>query len=399
MDKTFRWVAASALAVILLLGGFAGGLVAGRVSAGSPTFPALEAIAQPSGNLGNELQEVQGILDKQALKPPNEASATAGAINGLIGATGDKYAMYFDAKHYQYFNETNMGQFGGIGVSLGDKGGQAYIVSVYPNTPASKAGMKPGDVFVTIDGVTRDKWTTDEVVKRVRGNPGTKVALAMKRKGSTKPITFELTRAMIKYPNVEGKLYGSVGYIRMAQFNAESAADTKAQIQKLSGQGAKAFILDLRDNPGGLLDAAVDVSSLFVKDGSIVKVEERGKLPVVSQATGGMVTDAPLVVLMNDNSASASEITAGALQDYGRATLIGVKSFGKGSVQTVQKLAEGGAIKFTIAHYLTPKGRAIDGKGLQPDILVKMAPEKQAKPATDTQLQRALAFLRAKVGQ
>ena len=231
---------------------------------------------------------------------------------------------------------------------------------------------------------------------------GTQVKLVMFRPTATGSTTgtdvpFTLTRAKIDYPNTKTELHGKVGYIRMAQFNAKSVQDMTVAINDLTKKGAKSFVLDLRDDPGGLLDQAIDVSSLFIKDGVIVRVDERDKPEKEYQATGNKLTDAPLVVLINSNSASASEITAGALQDYGRATLVGEKSYGKGSVQTIEALADGSAVKFTIAHYLTPKKRVINGIGLTPDVPVAMDPLKEMDPKTDVQLIKALEIANQKI--
>jgi carboxyl-terminal processing protease len=310
--------------------------------------------------------------------------------------------MYFDKTHFKAFSEETNGSFGGIGVVLGEnKQGQAYVVEVYPGTPAAKAGMKKGDVFLVIGGVRREKWTQDEVVKRVRGEQGTKVKLTMLRPNAdaTKvgtEVSFEITRAMIDYPNVKTKTYGNVGYIRLGQFNANSASDMEKAITELTQKGAKSLVIDLREDPGGLLSQAIDVSSLFIRDGVIVRVDERNKPEVEHPATGHKITDLPVVVLIDGNSASASEIFAGAMQDYGRATLVGERSFGKGSVQTIAPLADGSAVKFTIAHYLTPKKRVINGVGLTPDYIVIMDPMKQLDPKTDTQLNKAIELAKAK---
>ncbi|HET6352078.1 MAG TPA: S41 family peptidase [Coriobacteriia bacterium] len=391
MNKTIKAVVAIAVAVILLSGGFIGGYFLGNSKKDSP----LVINTGGSGTkIAKEVDEVNALLKDRALNPPSETSATAGAVQGLLDSTGDKYALYFDAKHYQYFAEDSMGEFGGIGVVLGEKDGAAYVVEVYKDTPAKKAGLKSGDLFSSIDGVTRKKWTTQEVVKRVRGKEGTKVKLTMVRPGEKgkpgKTFTVECTRAMIQLPNLRSSLKGDVGYIRLGQFNAKSAEDIGKAVKRLEKKGAKSFVLDLRDNPGGLLSEAVDVTSLFVKDGAVVRIDERGKEETVENVTGNTITKAPLVVLINSNSASASEIVGGALQDHKRATLVGEKSFGKGSVQTVEELNDGGAVKFTIAHYLTPKSRVIDHKGLTPDVVVKMKEEAQAKESTDIQLKRAL---------
>lgn len=393
MNRWVKVVLSLAIAVIVAALGFLGGFTTARLAPSSSI--AATPLAPAQSDLSKHVDEVNAMLRKEALKPPSETSATAGAVQGLIGATGDKYAMYFDKRHFKYFSEDMAGEFGGIGVLLGEKDGTTYVVKVYDGTPAEKAGVKSGDLFSVIGGVRRDRWTNNEVVKRVRGKEGTKVTLTMVRPGKKgtpgKEYTVDVTRAMIQLPNIESSLKpGKVGYIRLGQFNEQATSDITAEIEKLTKQGATSFVLDLRDNPGGSLNQAVSVSSLFVDSGVIVRVDERGKPEIEYRTVGKKITDAPLVVLINGNSASASEIVGGALQDYKRAVLVGEKSFGKGSVQTVKELSWGGAVKFTIAHYLTPLKRVIDGKGLKPDVVVKMDPQKQANAKTDTQLQRAL---------
>ena len=404
MNRTTKVIVSVALAVIIAAAGFIGGFAIAHVDYFSPYSSALATggASTPTSGVGSKVDEINALLQKQALEPPNETSATAGSIQGLLSSNGDKYATYFDATHYKAFNEETMGSFGGIGVVLGEnKQGQAYVVEVYKDTPADKAGMKSGDVFMSIDGSSNAKWTQDEVVKRVRGKEGTQVKLVMSRPGkngaASTDVPFTITRAVINYPNTKTKMYGNVGYVRLGQFNANSAKDMTVAINDLTKQGAKALVFDLRDNPGGLLDQAVDVSSLFIRDGAIVRVDERGQSEKVSQATGNKLTDLPLFVLINGNSASASEITAGALQDYGRGVLVGEKSFGKGSVQTIQSLSDGSAVKFTIAHYLTPKSRAINGIGLTPDVVVVMDPMKELDKTGDLQLNKALELAKQKI--
>jgi len=406
MNKTTKVVVGIALAVIIAATGFIGGFAVSHLDAFAVplNFAMPVSTSAAAGDVvGAKVDQINALLQRQALNPPSETSATAGAIQGLLSSNGDKYATYFDKTQYKAFNEDTMGSFGGIGVSLGEsKQGQAYVVDVYPGTPAAKVGIQKGDVFISIDASSNPNWTTEEVVKRVRGKEGTDVKLVMFRPSKESSTTgtdipFTVTRAKIDYPNTKTEMHGSVGYIRMAQFNANSTTDVSNAINDLSKKGAKSFVLDLRDDPGGLLEQAVDVSSLFIKDGVIVRVDERGKPEKQYQATGDLATGAPLVVLINGNSASASEITAGALQDYGRATLVGEKSYGKGSVQTIEPLSDGSAVKFTIAHYLTPKSRAINGIGLTPDVVVPMDPLKELDQSTDIQLQKALEIAQQKV--
>jgi carboxyl-terminal processing protease len=401
MNSGLKVAVAVALAFIVGASGFIGGFAVAKV--GTPFGAAPETVQVGDENLsaGEHVDEVNRLLRTDALEPPKETSATAGAIQGLLESNGDKYAMYFDQKHFEYFNEDMAGEFGGIGVLLGEKDGTSYIVEVYKDTPAQRAGIEAGDLFSVIAGVTRKKWTNEEVVKRVRGEAGTEVELTMIRPGKAgepgkegvpgKTYTVKVKRAMIQYPNIESEMKpGKVGYIRLGQFNAQATEDIADAVKKLEREGARSFVLDLRDNPGGALDQAVGVSSLFQPSGVVVRVEERGKPETEHRTTAKKITDAPLVVLINGNSASASEIVGGALQDYGRAVLVGEKSFGKGSVQTIKELSFGGAVKFTIAHYLTPKSRVINGKGLTPDVIVKMDQEKQTEEAADAQLKRGL---------
>lgn len=401
MNKTTKVILIVALSVIVASFGFIGGFAVSKLIPDTQALSNLGVPATSGNTVGSKVQAVDQLLQDNALNPPSESSATAGAVQGLLSANGDKYAQYFDARHLKYFNEETQGSFGGIGVALGEKNGSAYVADVYKGTPAEKAGIKPGDTFVSIDGTTQAVWSSADVVKLVRGEIGTTVKLVMNRppangKGSGTDHSFTLTRASITYPNIKSEKIGDVGYIRLGEFNAKAADDIRSAVQDLTKQGAKAFVLDLRDNPGGLLDQAVDVSSLFVKDGVIVRIDERNKPEETISATGETVTGAPLVVLINNNSASASEITAGALQDYARATLVGEKSYGKGSVQTIKPLDDGSAVKFTTAHYLTPKKRVINGVGLTPDVVVTMDPLKQQDRKTDTQLQKALAIAQQK---
>ena len=408
MNKGVKILVAVLVAVAIAAGSFSGGVYAAtRLRSGSVSA-ALPGLSNPSSGLGATsgadsastlVDQVDGLIQREALVPPTETSITANAIDGVLKSLGDPYATYFDPQHYKLFSEQTQGSFGGIGITLGEnKLGQAYVAGVIKGTPADKAGMKKGDVFVSVDGIVRDKWSSDEVVKRVRGKEGTKVTIGVKRVGSSAVITFTMARAAIAMPNIESQMIGRrVGYIRLFSFNAKAGDDIRKALSTLSAKGAKGFILDLRDNPGGLLSSGVDVVSLFVKQGPVVRVDERGKAEQVYAVSGDVATNKPLVVLVNENSASASEIAAGALQDYGRATIVGVKTFGKGSVQTIERLTNGGAVKFTTAHYLTPKKRVINHKGLVPDVIVPMAAAKQASAKTDVQRAEAVTVLQGKL--
>ena len=402
MNRSTKAILAVSLTVIVASIGFIGGFATSRLIPADRFTTQLAPLQPASSLVAGRLDEVYRVMTKSALVPPDETSATAGAVEGLLGSMGDKYASYFDKTHFKAFNEVSQGAFGGIGVVIGEKNKAAYVTQVYKDTPAYKAGMLAGDVFRAVNGDRRANWQMTDVVKNVRGDIGTTVTVTVFRPakdtsgtaGTEK--TFTLTRAAITYPNIKSEMIGKVGYMRLGQFNANSEKDVSKAVQDLTNKGAKSLVLDLRENPGGLLDQAIAVSSLFIANGPIVRVDERNKPEEVFNATGRKMTDLPLVVLVDGDSASASEITGGALQDYGRATLVGVKSFGKGSVQTVQDLSWGGGIKFTIAHYLTPQKHVINNVGLIPDVVVKMDPLKQANRKNDIQLKKALEIANQK---
>lgn len=379
-------------AILLVVVGVAVGITFERVVG---VDAILDDTPPPDPSVSRIVGEVASLLRREALEPSSVESMTAGALRGLLDSLDDPYAVYLDELHYGYFNEQNDGEFFGVGINVTVRDGAAIIVSPIEGTPAFEAGLLAEDEIVSVDGYEPEEWSLEDVVARVRGPEGTQVVLGIRRNGSEDVFDVPVTRARIDIPNTSTELIdGDIGYIRLLTFNNKSARDVRDDIGDLTDQGARVFILDLRDNPGGLLDSAVDVASLFVEDGVIVTVEARDMPPETHRASGSVATDAPLVVLVNENSASASEIVAGALQDYERAQLVGVQTFGKGSVQTVDSLSNGGAIKFTIAEYLTPRGRSINKVGLAPDVEVDMSPKHQSDPETDLQRQRAVELAR-----
>ncbi|MDZ4180052.1 MAG: S41 family peptidase [Coriobacteriia bacterium] len=389
MNRTLLYVISGFIALLMLATVFSVGLLVGRAT----DFGSIPTPSPRSSTLTDHVREVERLLDREALVPSEDASKTAGAIRGLLEGSGDRYAAYFDPEHYEYFSEQSDGQFFGIGVNIGERDGGVYVVSVMEGTPAEAAGLKADDIFTVIDEVRRDTWTSEEVVKRVRGPEGSTVELTIFRPAEEAELDFAIKRARIDIPNIMAEREGDVGYLRLLSFNQRSAPELAEEIDAMEAEGVKGFVIDVRDNPGGLLQSSVDVASLFIADGVIVTVEDRSGETEVHRANGKTATDAPIVILMNGNSASASEVLAGALQDYGRAKLVGEQSFGKGSVQGVRELSFGGAVKFTTAHYLTPLGRAINGTGLTPDVIVEMDLELQAEKETDVQRARAIRLI------
>ena len=399
MNRTVKLAFASAVLIVVVLATFVGGFVVGHNLDTTDTLGAPTA----STDMVDVLNDVYGMLQDQALEPPSETTATAGIINGLLRSNGDRYARYIPPAEFKNWQEETAGVFGGIGVVLGEKDGTVYVVEVYAGTPAARAGLKSGDYFFGVDGEENESWSIEGIQKRVKGEPGTDVKLTMLRPWPKnempddpfalgKKYTVTITRDTIQVPIVNSEMKpGKVGWVELTDFNERSTTELAAAIKDLESQGATSLILDLRNNPGGLLDQAVGVASLFIEKGTIVTVESRTADPEIYRATGQKVTDLPLIVLVNENSASASEIVSGALQDYNRGKLLGVQTFGKGSVQTQQPLANGGIAVFTIAHYITPKGQKINHVGLTPDIKVEMDVSLMEDPSKDTQLIRAIA--------
>ena len=326
---------------------------------------------------------------------------TYAAIAGLMSSVKDKYTTFLTPEDYARLNEgLNGGNFSGVGISIqvDDKTKLLGVNEVIPDGPAEKAGLQSGDVITNIDDKSTKGLTTDQDAKLLRGEKGSVVKLTVERAGAALPI-FSVTRDTIHQPSVYSKLLdGGIGYARLTVFGQNTAEELTAALTKLQTQGAKAYVLDLRDNGGGYLEAAVQVSSKFIPSGPIVSVESRGGSDTQYDAENTAVAPKPLAVLVNKYTASASEITSGAIQDDGVGELIGEKTYGKGVVQTIDQLPDGAAVKITSARYLTPRGRDINLVGIVPDIVsVEPTTSRIGDPATDPQLQSAITYLNGKI--
>ena len=302
------------------------------------------------------------------------------AIRGMLASLDDPYTRFLDPKEFKQMQIDTSGELTGVGIqiTLDKDTKEIVVVSPIEGTPASKAGVQPKDVIVSVDGKTTKGMTTDDAVKLIRGKEGSEVTLGLRRKGEV--VIVPLKRARIEINAVESRLNTSadgtkVGYIRLKQFNAKASREMRAAIRKLEQQGAQGFVLDLRSNPGGLLEASVDIARQWLDEGTIVSTKTRDGIQDIRRATGNAVTDRPVVVLVNEGSASASEILSGALQDNKRAVLVGQKTFGKGLVQSVRGLSDGSGLTVTIAKYLTPKGTDIHKNGIRPDVPVELSEE------------------------
>jgi carboxyl-terminal processing protease len=309
------------------------------------------------------------------VRPVKDSELVDGAIQGMVSNL-DPHSSYMDSKSFADMQIQTKGEFGGLGIEVTMEDGLIKVISPIDDTPAAKAGIKPGDFIAAIDGNSIQGMALNDAIDKMRGPIGTKVTLTVLRTGEKKPFDVSLNRAVIHVDSVKWHREGNIGYIRMSAFNEETDSGLEKAVRALKkqiGPGIKGYILDLRNNPGGLLEQAVDVSDDFLNSGEIVST--RGRNPDDTQrydAKPGDITDGkPLIVLINGGTASAAEIVSGALQDHKRATILGMTSFGKGSVQTIIPLGEGGgALRLTTALYYTPSGRSIQAEGITPDIAV-----------------------------
>lgn len=326
---------------------------------------------------------------------PSEEERVYGAIDGLVNSLDDPHSGFVDPESADLLRERFAGSFEGIGavVETGPNGG-VYIIRVFTGSPAETAGIRAGDIIVTADGVDLISLTLEEGVNLIRGEAGTQVRLEVFREGEEELLSFDVTRARIEFPSVEYRmLENNIGYVALYDFYSASAPKTREALQNLISDGAEAIIFDLRGNGGGYLDSAVDIADFYLGDGLVlIQRSSDGTERSYESRNGGIAEDIPLVVLIDGNSASASEIVAGAIQDRGRGTIIGVVSFGKGSVQTLYDLENGSILRLTTANWYTPNDRSISAEGITPDILVEF-PADGLLPGEDPQLERAIEFL------
>lgn len=343
------------------------------------------------------LSEVFGKIKDNYVEEVTDKSLLENAIRGMLSGL-DPHSTYLDKDAFQDLRVGTSGEFGGLGIVVGMEDGFVKVISPIDDTPAQRAGIKAGDLIIRLDKKPVKGMSLDDAVKLMRGKPGSKIDLLVVREGLEKPLNVAVVRDKIRVKSVKQRmLEDGFGYVRVTQFQERSSADLRKAISKLkkeSGGKLKGLVFDLRNNPGGLLTAAVEISDIFLTKGKIVSVKGRDSNNEQSHAAtpDDMLKGAPVVVLINGGSASASEIVAGALQDQKRAIIMGSKSFGKGSVQTVVPLGNNTAIKLTTARYYTPSGRSIQAKGIEPDIVleeltVAAKKEKGIKPIKEADLE------------
>ncbi len=362
------------LAIVALVAFYLGGLVEFQYGGFAPNWvKTLLLYRPPQGDLDfRQLEDVLTSIRQHYVAPnPDVHKLTRGAASGMVGALDDRYSRYLTPEEFQSNQAFLEGTFAGIGASILEKGDQIQIASVLAKTPAERVGLKASDVIVSVDGQSTKGWTADTAIKRIRGKAGTHVVLEIQR--DSRRLTFDIVRENITVPSVATHVFDRrVLYVRISEFGERTANEFDEALRNNLKAPVDLVLLDLRDNPGGFVDAANSVISEFIRTGTSTILVRRGGKEEVKTVTGsGRAFDNQLVVLVNENTASASEITAGALQDYHRGTLLGVKTFGKGSVQEDFPIRDGD-LHLTIASWLTPRRHSIERTGIAPDQTVTL---------------------------
>ncbi len=414
LKKTLTAGLILAVALTLCSAVFVTGYAVGRSAArpalrapvltGSPTpesaAPAGEATATPASReaLMRPFWEAWDLVHREYVdQPVDDEKLREGAIQGMLAALGDPHTSYMNPLQFKLANSDLAGQLEGIGAEVDVSGTLVKIITPLPGSPAEKAGLLPGDVVLRVDGQDMAGVNGFDVVMKIRGPAGTAVRLTIQREGQAEPLEFEIVRDRITIPSVESYMIGAdVAYVKLNNFGDDTGAELEKALQILLALHPRGLVLDLRGNPGGYLPTAIEVASQFIPSGTVM-IEQfgDGREQTYTASGRGLATEIPLAVLINAGSASASEIVAGAVQDLRRGALVGETSFGKGSVQNWHALKDDqGAVRVTVARWLTPDRRQISGKGITPDVAVPLGDEDR-QAHRDPQLDRAVELLRA----
>lgn len=417
VNRTVKLVLGSLVGLILLTGVFSAGLLVGNLIPATEQLPIIRDLIPVVPTVEPEQQsatpeeyqtlfvpfwEAWNIVHNQFVDQPlDDVALMRGAIRGMMDAVGDKQTFYMDPVVYETETSALSGEYEGIGAYVDTDGEYLTIISPIEGSPAQAAGLKPGDQIIAIDGVDMTGTTPEQARQKVLGPAGTTVTLTIAREGEEEPLEFILTRAKINIPSVTGEmLENNIAYVDINQFGEKTTAELSAVLDELLAKNPQGIIIDLRNNPGGYLHTSVEVASEFIDEGVILYEQYGdGNRDEYTALGNGRATEFPIVVLVNEGSASASEILAGALQDYERAQLVGVQSYGKGSVQQWVPLSDDqGAARVTVARWLTPDERLIDGIGLTPDFIIEITEEDFANNL-DPQLDKAIEVLLGLIAQ
>lgn len=391
MKSYKKWIASGFILVFL----FSAGFIVGKSRAGEGLEAKLDLFL-----------EVLSLVKSQFVeKNVDDTKLIYGAIKGMLAATEDPYTRFMEPKAYKEMRIRLRGQYSGIGIYIGIKENHLTAISIIPGTPAEKSGLKAKDWITEIEGKNTKDMSLEEAVSHIRGEKGTKVKLMIVRGAAKEPKQYNVLRDNIVIKSTEFKMVTpQIAYIKFNSFEKQNAPqEVNKAIWEARKKNARGLIFDVRNNGGGLLDNAVTIGSMFIKSGAIVQTVDRDGARDVRYSTGNVIWWQPMVVLINEGSASASEILAGALQDHKIATLVGTKSFGKASVQSVRNLQDNSAVLLTIAKYQTPNGRDISKVGIQPDVLVEIPTKEAEAIATgetdekDVQLDRAIELIKNQI--
>ncbi len=414
-SKFTRYFLIAVIAVMLLGGTFSGGVIVGWAMPGSASnlLPLTGRQVTPAPGQGGTPDDLNTLFapfweswnivhDQYVDQPVDDSEMMRGAIRGMMESLGDPHSSYMDPNQYEQANTPLIGEYEGIGAWVDVTGEYLKIVSPMPNSPAEQAGLKPEDEVIAVDGEDMTGVAGDIVLRHILGPAGTDVTLTIRRSNATTgdTNTFDVTiqRSKIVLHSAEGKMLdNNIAYVQLNTFGDNTSQELRQTLRDLMKQNPKGMVLDLRNNGGGYLNTAIEVISEFIKGGQVVMYEQfgDGTRRTFKTTNGGLATNIPLVVLVNEGSASASEITAGAIQDLGRGQLVGVTTYGKGSVQNWVALQDAqGAVRVTVARWLTPKERQINGVGLDPDITVEVT-EEDLQAGRDPQLDKAVEILSA----
>ena len=373
MSKTMKIILISLLSVAILALTFGTGYNLGQIPAGPSD--GLETVKQVWNIIFDD------YVDRDQLDPD---TLSEGAIKGMLEALDDPYTSYLDAETHQLGLSGLEGELEGIGAQVAIRDEQLTIIAPIANSPAAAAGIRAGDVVLEVDGQSTAEMSLAEAVLNIRGPKGTSVRLLILHQDESEPKEIEIVRAKIELPSVHFEMREDIAYINITHFSGRTSEELATALESMAREEVRGIILDLRSNPGGILEIVVDVTSYFLPEGVVVSVVDNRKEHATLEVNPKeMITDLPMVVLVDSFSASGSEVLAGALQDYGRATIAGSQTFGKGSVNVLQKLKDGSGLYITTARWLTPNGRLIEGEGIKPDIELELEGEEAIQWAMD----------------
>lgn len=354
-----------------------------------------KAIDKSEEEIFTKIKYLMSMIDQRSIYEPDKQEVVDGIFKGIFSSLGDDYSCYYTAEEYKKFMEVSEGNYEGIGAYIStNSSGYCYIVSPMKDSPAEESGIKAGDIIYKVDDKIVTDKTSDEIVAMIKGKEGTKVKITVAREGEDDYLDFVVMRKKIESPTVSYEVKkDNIGYIEVTSFDNVTTNQFKEALIELQKKKVKGLVIDLRNNPGGNLDVVVDMLDMFLSKGQLIVYTEdkKGNRTETYRAQNDAIVDLPLAVLVNENSASASEIFAGAIKDYKIGKIVGKTTFGKGIVQTVLPLKDGSAIKFTIAKYFTPKGKYIHGKGIKPDVEIEFSKKEYEENKVDTQLDMAIS--------